>query len=403
MKIYFLILYSLFSPNIFGQPYKSNINEFNLTGIIKGNSDSIIILRYVNYEGKFSKDTSIIRNGRFNFSGTIKGATLARISCQTLSNSVDDPNFVEIYLEPNSMEVELEINNFKEAIVLGSKTQNEWNAFRIMQKPLTGKADSIYSLIVYKTGQIENISNQTEKKIVEKEINDLQRELTFQNKIRKNIEIKFINENPGSSVSAELLFYCATDLSFDSLNLLYKNFTPHVLESRSGENATQLINKMSNSEVGAKAPDFDIINLNGDTIRLSNYFQKKAVLLEFWASWCQPCRASFPQIKEIQTEYNNSKLEIIAISRDLDEKAWRGAIKKDAIENWEHCSVFEDYRKDEKGMFILNEIEHKYYIPGIPLTILIDKTGIVTGYYFGKSNENYENLKNKLSNLMKDL
>jgi hypothetical protein len=108
-------------------------------------------------------------------------------------------------------------------------------------------------------------------------------------------------------------------------------------------------------------------------------------------------------LKEIRERYSEEELEIIAITRDLNQNAWKDAILKDNIENWIHCSVFDDYQKDESGMLKLNEIENEYYIPFIPLTILINQEGIVAGFYAGKTSENYENLVNTLSKLMPKL
>lgn len=385
-----------------GKDDKKHDAQFILKGSIKGNNNSHINLRYFDINGKYKSDTCEIKRGQFLFKGSIKGATLASLSCETISNSVDDPNFVEIYLEPNTMNIELEFNNFKNAKVSGSRTQNEWIDFRITQNPLISEIESIYSLMNQKISRMEEINDTNEIQNLENEVKELRGELIFQNKVRKHREIQFIKNNPESCVSAELLTYCAMDLSFDTLKMIYNKFSPNVLKSRSGENLTQLINRMSNSEEGAEAPDFTILNFKGEALHLSDYFQKKIILLEFWASWCQPCRASFPQLKEIHKQYDPNKLEIIAISRDMDEKAWREAIKIDAIEKWEHCSVFEDYKKDEKGIYTLNEVEQKYYIPGIPLTILIDKAGIVAGFYFGKSPENFENLKKKLATLLEE-
>lgn len=401
MKGYALVFLVLLKGFCYSQTMPKSEIQFKLIGFIEGNKESTIVLRYYDIDGKYTSVDCEIKDGRFSFEGLIRGATLASLSCETISSSVDDPNFVEIFLEPTIIEVYLVINKFKEAIVLGSKTHSEWDVLRNQLKPLKEKVDSVYSLFIDKNKSMDSIISQAEISILENEIDAFKKQLLSLNKARKDVEIKFIKENPGSNVSAELLFYCALDLTYDSLMQLYEKLDSNVLESRSGANISQLISKISNSQVGAKAPDFTIVGVNSDTIRLSKITHEKVVILEFWASWCQPCRSSFPQLKEMRKVYNNRELEIIGISRDLDEKAWKRAIEEDEIDKWLHCSVFEDYRKDEKGMFVLNEIEHKYYIPGLPLTILIDKGGIIRGFYFGKSNENFKDLKEKISTLIR--
>lgn len=121
---------------------------------------------------------------------------------------------------------------------------------------------------------------------------------------------------------------------------------------------------------GQKAPDFEGVDINGKTIHLSD-FKKKMVLVDFWASWCGPCRHENPNVVQAYTKYHKSKfkngkgLEIISISLDRQEDAWKAAIEKDGL-------VWRNHIFDQKG-----SIAQQYHIRGIPMAYLVDGEGTI--------------------------
>lgn len=122
-------------------------------------------------------------------------------------------------------------------------------------------------------------------------------------------------------------------------------------------------------KVGQKAPDFEIEDPNGKTIRLSD-LSGKVVLLDFWASWCMPCREANPEVVAIYQKYHDKGFEIFSVSLDTKREAWLNAIKKDQLSWPNHGS-------DLKGWE--NEAAELYEVSGIPATFLIDEKGIIVG------------------------
>lgn len=115
--------------------------------------------------------------------------------------------------------------------------------------------------------------------------------------------------------------------------------------------------------VGERVSEISLPDQKGNNINLSS-LKGKVVLIDFWASWCGPCRRSEPALKKLYEKYQPQGFEIYGISVDEDKFAWKTAIKQDKI-NWLHVN-------DEKG-----EVASKWNVMFIPNTYLLDKTGKV--------------------------
>ena len=122
--------------------------------------------------------------------------------------------------------------------------------------------------------------------------------------------------------------------------------------------------------VGDMAPEFEAKKLDGTTFRLSDYRGKKAVLIDFWATWCGPCIDEIPMIKSIAETYRDQGLEVVGVSLDRDEQALRDFVKE---ENLSYVQVFEK----EKSQTIAKS----YGVWGIPSVFLVNKNGVINAMH----------------------
>jgi peroxiredoxin len=118
--------------------------------------------------------------------------------------------------------------------------------------------------------------------------------------------------------------------------------------------------------VGSEAPDFTQATPDGGQLALSD-LRGKVVLIDFWASWCRPCRMEMPNVKKAYAEYHPKGLEIIGVSLDRDKDAWRGAIKQDGL-SWKHVSDL---------AFWNNAAAQQYGVSSIPYSVLVGRDGKV--------------------------
>lgn len=134
--------------------------------------------------------------------------------------------------------------------------------------------------------------------------------------------------------------------------------------------------------VGTKSPDVALPNMTGSQVKLSS-FKGKVVLLDFWASWCGPCRRTMPGLKKVYAKYKSKGFEIYAISVDQDAAAWKQAVSQDATP-WTHVL-------DSQG-----NVATQWNVRYIPNSYLLDKDGKVLGV-----NLTEEELEKQLAKLTK--
>lgn len=142
--------------------------------------------------------------------------------------------------------------------------------------------------------------------------------------------------------------------------------------------------KSSNIKLNSPAPEFSIKGINGSTVELKKY-KGKYVLIDFWASWCPPCRKENPNVVAIYNTFKDKNFDILGISLDEDKEKWRAAIKEDQIA-WTQTSELKGWK---------SSIVDLYGVESIPSNVLIDPSGNVVGI-----NLMGEELKEKLDELL---
>jgi peroxiredoxin len=145
---------------------------------------------------------------------------------------------------------------------------------------------------------------------------------------------------------------------------VFDDLTPAVQNSFFGEKLGELVASNSKTAVGSMAPDFSQNDANGNPVSLSS-FRGKYVLLDFWASWCQPCRVENPNIVKAYKNFKDKGFDILGVSLDQDGAAWAKAIADDKL-TWNHVSDLKYWN---------NDVAQLYSIRSIPASFLLDPEG----------------------------
>lgn len=183
-----------------------------------------------------------------------------------------------------------------------------------------------------------------------------------------SLELEFIKNNPNIILSAHNLSIMAKVFGKEESGKLFNNFSVQNKQSQYGKIISNFLalDIAKTPQIGEKYVDFSMDNENGEQEKLSE-LDGKYILLEFWASWCLPCREENPDLVRVYNKFKASNFEIFAVSLDENKENWIKAIKKDNL-NWKHVSDLEG--KNNKASLI-------YAVNAIPDNLLIDKNGVI--------------------------
>ena len=170
--------------------------------------------------------------------------------------------------------------------------------------------------------------------------------------------------------------------NIDEAEKVWNQFDPSIRHCYALKQLENLIQRGKNCTVGHEAPNFELITSTGGKIALSS-LRGKYVLIDFWASWCGPCRREIPNIKKVYAEFKDKGLQVVGVSIDNSDKAWRKALEE---ENIDYLQLY-----DPEGI-----TSKLYNYNGIPFIILISPEGIIL-----EKGLRGENIREKITEYLK--
>jgi thiol-disulfide isomerase/thioredoxin len=369
-----------------------------------GAASGFMKLYYTGADGQPVQDSSRVTNGAFEFHGTIARPTMAYLSGPGHVTDMSEGRSTDLFMEPGVMTISLPAGNYRNAVVTGSKTQADY-AGLTKQKEAIRKEMEPLSVKYKKAGEAMLAAVRSKKS--EAEIDTLRYRAAAihdqfdpYNERMEQIDYQFFAAHPQSYITAfELRFY-VNALSLDSLKLFYDRLGEVVQQSPDGKNVKEEIEKLQAGSPGSVAKDFTAIELNGNSLTLSS-LKGKYVLIDFWASWCVPCRKSMPHVKELYAFYKDKGFDVIGVSDDdRDSTAWKRALAKDGTDEWHNVLRGLDWDKIRKHLPNDKDISEKFGIHSLPTKILIDKDGKIIGRYDKGTDEEAAAMDKQLAGLL---
>lgn len=206
-------------------------------------------------------------------------------------------------------------------------------------------------------------------------------------------DIAYCKQNPSCQYSFSLV---ASQVArqpgknfYDDFVTISKNASEEIKKGETWKAMSEKLVYFKQSMVGSAAPKFSGVDVSGQNISLDEFASKKYVLIDFWASWCGPCRAEIPFLDALREKYKDKGFEIVSISIDEDLDKWKSAIKKEHIEDWRHFSTVQNN----------SPAKMDYFVNGVPHKILIDKTGKIVGKWKASGERNKNELKTQLEQI----
>jgi peroxiredoxin len=355
-----------------------NTENFTLHINIKAADEKTTVFLLWQTEGKLIIDSAKGKGGVFVLSGTVSRPLEATLftdyenlgSTQLMKNSKNGYaiDALRFYIHPGKISIKTDrsINNavFSESVI---NADNE--RLKLMLKPITDEEMKISNLLragkyVGKDAQKKRLSTQDSLMVTGwlKSIDSLA-------SAKRPIVEAFIESNPDSYISLKNMMIVAgayPDLAI--IEPMFNRLSPTVRNTIDGRTFNQFLNGQKDLIPGATAPDFAQNDQSGDPIRLSS-FKGQYVLLDFWASWCAPCRKDNPALVSVFNDFKTKNFTVLGISLDNKDgkKDWIKAIRDDKL-SWTQVS---DLRHWD------NSVAKLYGIRGIPENFLIDPNGVI--------------------------
>lgn len=343
----------------------SNKNQFTLDGSIKGVSSDKIVLG--NFQGRemVGIDTVDVVDGKFRFE--MESLPTSTYVLRLLENNVS----LSAILEHGNISLHADIKDAERGYIQkiemdGGKNQDLITRFNDMKFEIL--KHERYANAVEIVAKIKKTKDHDEFVELNKKLQTLAPNLEEEVKVA---QLKLIRENVDQYFVPQVFWIVQKITSAEEVKEIYAQLP---VESQKNDRVVQVMNDIRIKESiqpGKPAPDFTLKTPEGENLSLTD-LRGKIVLVDFWASWCKPCRASFPHMKELYKKYNSKGFEVLGITNDTNHNAWKKAIKDDGIP-W--LNVADEFPTE--GPVRTAKVITSYGMDYLPSTVLIDKEGII--------------------------
>lgn len=326
-----------------GLLYLGNValaQQAKISADIKGLGETDINIYY--YEGAEQKTGNVkSKDGKFTWTTNIAEPQKVTIMFPHQA--------AWIFLEPGNIKITGTADSLHALKVSGSKTQAEADAFEASIKPLDDQLMPLYQ----KYGKI----SKEEQLALEEQINGIR------GKIRE-AQNTYVAKHPESAFSLSLVSDRAGMGAYKDIQAMYSQLGPKAKVSSEGKRIAERLVILKRSAIGEQMLNFTQNDTEGKPVSFEA-FKGKYVLVDFWASWCGPCRAENPNVLKAYNTYKDKNFTVVGISLDDKGDNWKKAIKDDGMP-WTQLSDLKGWK---------NEVSTYYGIMGIPSTLLIDPQG----------------------------
>ncbi|MCX6269420.1 MAG: TlpA disulfide reductase family protein [Bacteroidetes bacterium] len=328
-----------------------NKNQFTIKGSLQGVDTGMVFLQKYDSDKWVIVDSSILKQGAFSFTGKVDLPEMRNITMR--QNQI----LVPVFVENANIEIQIFPDSLDKSIIKGSSTQEVYQQYLTMNESVNLKMDD-----VYKEWKKAKETNDTIGMQRADSISD-----SLDAMMKKQLQ-DFAKKNNKTVVSPYLVMRNSWQFELPELEELVNTMDTTLNGSPYLQILQKRIDILKRVAVGQIAPDFTMNDSVGNPVTLSS-LKGKVLLVDFWASWCSPCRAENPSVVKAYQDFGKKGFDILGCSFDQNREKWMKAVKADNL-TWTQVS-------DLKGWG--NAAGKLYGVNSIPANVLLDKDHKIIG------------------------
>jgi len=377
-KLLFFII-ALLPSALFAQEATSN---FTVTGKVGNVGAPARAYLFYSIGTNQVVDSALVANGSFTISGFVPAPSNSLLVIDHLGvgykNLGNTPDMLNFFLDKGTTTVTAKQDSVSKGVITGSAVNDDDKYLTNQLKPINDEAKKI--------NDEKNAAPQSKQNSPDYQRQIAGRMKTLQDK--QEVILKgFVTAHPASYISLMVINLLGRQGAAPTeVESLYNSLDPSLKELEIAKMIKKSIDGQKVTDVGSMAPDFSQPDVNGNQVKLSS-FRGKYVLVDFWASWCGPCRAENPNVVKAYNKYKGKNFTVLGVSLDKPGATadWQGAIKSDGL-TWTQVSDLKFWK---------NEAAVLYLVQSIPANFLIDPNGKIVA-----KNLRGTDLEDKLAELL---
>lgn len=342
--------------------------KYTINGTVDGEqTGTAYLVKYAQQKADTLAKGEIV-NGKFTLTGNVDNITNAYLVLEGKRGGTP------VFVENTNITATLNPANPMESKVEGGEAQKLFNQYFEIQKEMQKQQRELYKAYREATDANDDAK-----------VQEIEDQFSEAGKTAKAKADALVKDNNNTYVAAYIVASEAGSLNVEELEEKYAQLGENAKATEPGMQIADRIQKLKAIAIGQVAPDFTLNTPEGKPVSMHS-IKGKVKLIDFWASWCGPCRGENPNVVKVYEEFHPKGLEILSVSLDNDKEAWMKAIEDDHL-TWNHVS-------DLKGWG--SEAAQLYAINGIPHLIVLDENNVIVA-----KNLRGEQLREQIASMLK--